>query len=155
INGTEYSGAFSIRTRMMHRPMNVTTAPAVMKPCPTCQPRLPRYDSEHGKLCGYPLELRKRRILVNRQMRPRTGRSFQVRLQHARTLVRGNLLQSHLLTTPVKKSCDVCTPVVKANPGSRVQSLIFDKDKYKDAKEAKAWANDHGFDAGKVDETSD
>src|SRR5262249_31083005 len=95
------------------------------------------------------------RILVNRQMRPRTGRSFQVRLQHGSTLVRGNLLQSHLLTTPVKKSCDVCTPVVKANPGSRVQSLIFDKDKYKDAKEAKAWANDHGFDAGKVDETSD
>jgi len=43
----------------------------------------------------------------------------------------------------------------KAGPGSRVQTLIFDKDKYKKANEAKQWASDHGFKAEKVDESAD
>lgn len=48
------------------------------------------------------------------------------------------------------------SPRFKAeHPGSRVQSLIFNKDKYPKASDAVAWAKDHGFDAGKVDETKD
>jgi len=43
--------------------------------------------------------------------------------------------------------------VAKAGPGSRVQSLLFDKDKYKSAKEAKAWANDHGFERTAVSDS--
>lgn len=42
-----------------------------------------------------------------------------------------------------------------AGPGSRVQSLIFAKDKYPSAKEAKSWASDHSFKSGKVDETGE
>jgi hypothetical protein len=39
------------------------------------------------------------------------------------------------------------------NPGSRVQTLVFDQEKYPKADGAKAWATDHGFTSGKVDET--
>ncbi len=40
-----------------------------------------------------------------------------------------------------------------AGPGSRVQTLIFDRDHYKKPAEAAAWASDHGFEGKKVDET--
>jgi hypothetical protein len=43
----------------------------------------------------------------------------------------------------------------KGGPGSRVQTLVFDKGKYKGADEAKAWASDHGFKSEKVDETGE
>jgi len=36
-----------------------------------------------------------------------------------------------------------------------VQTLIFSKDVFKSAEEAKSWASKHGFNSGKVDETSD
>lgn len=42
-----------------------------------------------------------------------------------------------------------------AGPGSRVQTLIFDKSKYEKPKDAKQWANDHGFSSSKVDETEE
>jgi hypothetical protein len=38
-----------------------------------------------------------------------------------------------------------------AGPGSRVQALVFDKDRYKKADEARGWANDHGFEGKKVE----
>jgi hypothetical protein len=41
------------------------------------------------------------------------------------------------------------------NPGSRVQTLVFDKGHYKGQKDATDWAADHGFSAAKVDETGD
>ena len=44
-------------------------------------------------------------------------------------------------------------PAEKAKT-STVQSLIFDKKKF-DAKRAKAWAEENGYDSGKVDETGD
>ncbi len=59
-------------------------------------------------------------------------------------------LQNHLRSTFPEKS-----EFMKAEPGSKVQSLIFDKSKYETAEDAKAWASDHGFSAEKVDETGD
>jgi hypothetical protein len=38
-----------------------------------------------------------------------------------------------------------------AGPGSRVQSLVFDKDRYRKADEARGWASDHGFEGKKVE----
>ena len=34
INGTQYSGTFSTRTKMMHKPTKATMAPAVISPLP-------------------------------------------------------------------------------------------------------------------------
>lgn len=42
-----------------------------------------------------------------------------------------------------------------AGPGSRVQTLVFDKEKYKEAADAKGWASDHGFKSKDVDETGE
>lgn len=42
-----------------------------------------------------------------------------------------------------------------AGPGSKVQSLIFAKDKYETPKDAKQWANDHGFKSAKVETTGE
>ncbi|MEK6526212.1 MAG: hypothetical protein AABZ22_05005, partial [Nitrospirota bacterium] len=39
--------------------------------------------------------------------------------------------------------------------GTVVQTLIFSKEKFKTAEEAKAWAGEHGFDHDKVDETGE
>jgi hypothetical protein len=45
--------------------------------------------------------------------------------------------------------------IAKAGPGSRVQTLIFDKDKYPKPDDARGWAKDHGFEGtNKIDETS-
>lgn len=65
-------------------------------------------------------------------------------------------------------ACDVKWPVCPADPahrqsprfkaeapGSRVQALVFDKDKYPEVEDAKNWANDHGFESGKVDESEE
>lgn len=40
------------------------------------------------------------------------------------------------------------------HPGSRVQTLVFDKAKYPKADDARGWASDHGFTSEKVDEGS-
>ncbi len=46
-----------------------------------------RHDPKHGKPGCYPLELGKRRILVNGQVRPGIWRPLQVSLQHGRAAV--------------------------------------------------------------------
>lgn len=43
----------------------------------------------------------------------------------------------------------------KAGPGSRVQTLVFDKEKYPKAEDAQGWASDHGFKSEEVDETGE
>jgi hypothetical protein len=57
---------------------------------------------------------------------------------------------------PKGKSVAFSSAKFKAeNPGSEVQTLIFGKDKYPKASEAKAWASDHGFESGDVEETGE
>src|SRR6266545_3436786 len=64
----------------------------------------PRYDPEHWNPRRHLLELGKRRILVNGQMRPRARCPLQVGLQHGRTPVRGHLFKVHLLATSMTES---------------------------------------------------
>lgn len=39
--------------------------------------------------------------------------------------------------------------------GTKIQTLIFSKEKFKTADQAKKWAKDHNFKSGKVDETGE
>lgn len=56
---------------------------------------------------------------------------------------------------PNQKTEKMVDTLKTKEPGSRVQTLIFDKTKYEKPKDAKAWASDHGFSSGKVDETGE
>src|SRR3712207_4470723 len=67
--------------------------------CSACSLHVPRHNPEYGEPGRHLLELGERCILVDRQMRSGSGRSFEVSLQHGRAAICLNLFQAHLLAT--------------------------------------------------------
>jgi len=72
------------------------------------------------------------------------------------------LLKGNSVLIPIRMSLSMEDPfsvvppaaAEKADP-TTIQTLIFDKDKFKSVADAKAWARDHDFKAPEVDETED
>lgn len=89
-------------------------------------------------------------VTGSRRSGTRNGRRFE--------FVWTNVIPDHLAILPVGAegacSVDMGCGAPREAQGFEIQTLIFPKDKWDTAAEARAWARDHDFSASKVDETS-
>lgn len=89
-------------------------------------------------------------VTGSRRTGTRDGRRFE--------FVWTNVIPDHLAVLPAGAegacSVDMGCGAPRAAQGFEIQTLIFPKDKWDSAADARAWARDHDFSAGSVDETS-
>lgn len=89
-------------------------------------------------------------VTGSRRTGTRDGRRFE--------FVWTNVIPDHLAVLPAGAegacSVDMGCGAPRAAQAFEIQTLIFPKDKWDSAADARAWARDHDFSAGSVDETS-